>query len=354
MNCNVNRNVASRLVVTMVLLATCFLSGGATCSKPGPVLNRFPPPPPTLQPAASLDQVVAAVNRTASIRELSTNTASVEVLSMPAIPTLNATMAMRREKEFRLRASLPIVMGSGLDMGSNRELFWFEVPEGISKTLYFARHADYARRQNRAILPVDPSWVMDALGLVQLDAKQIVRGPVLRPDGKLEVRSVIPTPAGLFQRVCYIDAAGGHVTDQRLYDPSDKLVAESHATNHLYDETVNCSLPHSIELKLTPATDPPLHLRIDVGSYAINEILSGDPNLFVIPQGAANVVDLSTVGPMPVASTGPATTTPVAGRLQNTTGIDAYPASYRTTNGQYTPQVSHALPLRGVSTPIVR
>ncbi|MEM6471775.1 MAG: hypothetical protein AAF802_19605 [Planctomycetota bacterium] len=326
-----------RLSVVLVASVCCFVSGGATCSRREINVAQFPPPPPVLAPAASLQDVVNAVNRTSAIRELSTNTASVDVLSMPAVPTLSATMNVRREKEFRLRASLPIVMGAGLDLGSNNELFWFEVPEGMSRTLFYARHADYQRRLNRAVLPVDPSWVIDALGLVQLDPAQVVAGPVLRPsDGKLELRSTMPTPAGLFQRVCYVDAAAGHVTDQLLYDPAGKLIAESHATNHLFDAGVGCSLPHAIEIKLTPATDPPLHLRIDIGQYAINQILSGDPNLFVLPQGAANVVDLSTLSPAAVSSaTNPLAVSPVSFR------------SNRGPEGVYRPTVSTALPLRG-------
>ena len=79
-----------------------------------------------------LNELTQVMNRTQSITQLSTNSASVEVLSMPDLPRLNATLNLQREKNFRLRTSLPIVF-AGIDMGSNSESFWFEVPEEFPK-----------------------------------------------------------------------------------------------------------------------------------------------------------------------------------------------------------------------------
>ncbi|MEO1524632.1 MAG: hypothetical protein AAFX06_04310 [Planctomycetota bacterium] len=291
----------SGLIVGMV-----FVCGGATCAQRRPSL-AFQPPPTVLAATPGVADVVAAVNRTSSIRELSTNNASIEVLSMPGTPQLSSSsMSLRRDREFRLRAGLPLVMSSVLDMGSNQEVFWFEVPEGISKVLYYARHDQYRDQLDRAVLPVDPSWVMDAIGLVQLDPTTVVAGPVLRADGKLEVRNTLAMPTGVFQRVCYIDATAGHVTDQFLFDPNGKEIARSSATNHEFFPDQQCALPHTVQLRLSPAVGPPLEMKIDVGNYAVNQILSGDPNLFVMPQGASSAVDLTTLtnGYLPVAPVG--------------------------------------------------
>lgn len=290
------------------MLFVLFVSGGATCAR-RPVPVPFPPPPVVFQETPSLDEVVTVVNRTANVQQLSTNSATVEVLSMPSVPRLSATMNLERDRRFRLRASLPILLGAGLDLGSNDEVFWFEVPEGISKTLYYARHDQYRQQLNRAILPVDPTWVMDAIGLVQIDPGAVVAGPVKRQDGKLEIRSTMPTPGGTYQRVCFIDANAGYVTDQFLYNPAGILVAQSAATNHVYYEPQSCALPHRVQLNLAPAVGPPLSLRIDVSSYTVNQLLSGDPNLFAMPQSASQQVDLTSLsGGFPVA---PPATTPI-------------------------------------------
>ncbi|MEL6110107.1 MAG: hypothetical protein AAFU85_29185 [Planctomycetota bacterium] len=295
------------IVTSGLLLGLVFVCGGATCAPRRPSFE-FPPPPVALTTTPDLAQVVAAVNRTSAIRELSTNTASIEVISMPGTPKLSSSsLSLRRDRDFRLRAGLPIVLTPVLDMGSNQEVFWFEVPEGIRKVLYFARHDQYRQQLDRAILPVDPSWVMDAVGLVQIDPNTVVAGPVMRPDGKLEIRNTIAMPTGVFQRVCYIDAAAGHVTDQFLFAPSGVEIARSNASDHEFFPAQQCSLPHTVQLKLTPAVGPPLEMKIDVGTYTVNQLLSGDPNLFVMPQTAGAAVDLTTLSPgngIPVAPVG--------------------------------------------------
>ena len=284
-----------RSLSLFLLLFVCFVSGGATCVPRG-TPTPFPPPPAVLTETPSINDVAAAVNRTSSVRQLSTNSATVDVLSMPALPKLSATIHLERAQNFRLNASLPIVMGSGLDMGSNDQRFWFQVPEGISQTLYYANHEQYRQQLNRAILPVDPTWIMDALGLVQLDPLTVVAGPVRRSDGKLEVRSTISMPSGTYQRVCLIDPAAGFVTHQFLYAPDGNLVATSEASKHRYYEEHQCALPHLVTLNLQPSGGPPLSMQIDVGSYVVNQLLTGDPMIFQMPKSASKSVDLSQLG----------------------------------------------------------
>lgn len=299
-----NRLARMRAWSCLLILSVGFVSGGATCARRGPA-QIFPPPPPILSATPPLQEVVAAVNRTSVIRELSSNSTTVDVVSEPTIPKLSAIIALRKEKEFRLRASVPVI-GTSMDMGSNNALFWFEVPESMSsRTLYYASHEQYQNQLHRAVLPVDPTWVMDSLGLVQIDPSTVTQGPIRTQDGKLAIvsslnnrnNSALTSTGGGFQRVCYIDAQAGHVTDQMMYSPTGQLIARSSASNHQFYPDQQCSLPHTIEIELLPPGAKPMQLRIDVGSYAINQILSGDPNLFTMPQGANNVVDLTQIGP---------------------------------------------------------
>ena len=283
-----------RILTCIGILSLCFVSGGASCVRRDATLP-FPPPPVVFQNTPSIEELATVVNRTDAIRELSTNSASVDVTTMN-VPKLRATLNVRRDRDFRMRASLPVVMGAGIDMGSNNEVFWFEVPEGISKKLYYARHDQYSQNLRRAILPVDPTWIIDALGLVHIDPATVVAGPVSRPDGKLEVRNTITTPGGMYQRVCFIEPSAGYVTNQFLYDPSGNEIATCVASKHEYHADVQCALPHTVQIKLAPAVGPPLGMKIEIGSYALNQLLSGDPHLFTMPQTASQAVDLTTLG----------------------------------------------------------
>ena len=285
-----------RTLLWIGLFGVCFVSGGATCQRRDAPIP-YPPPPPVLAGTPSITELAEVVNRTQTIQQLSTNTATVEVLSMPSLPRLSGTLNLSREKRFRLRAALPVVLGAGMDMGSNEEMFWFEVPEGptMSKTLYYARHEQYRQQLGRAVLPVDPTWIMDALGLAQLDPATVVAGPVRRDDGKLEIRSIMQMPDGIYQKVCLFESSAGYVTDQFLYAPDNRLIAKSKASNHRYYEDQQCALPHRVELHLTPAVGEPLAMQIDIGTYVVNQLLTDDPQLFVMPQTAARAIDLTTL-----------------------------------------------------------
>lgn len=287
-----------RTLSWLLIIAVCFVSGGAACI-PKRAPSPFPAAPQVLSETPSAAEVTAAINRTSAMRILSTNSATVEVLSMPMLPKLsNATLSLQRDKRFRLNASIPLLIGSGLDMGSNDEVFWFEVPNKMSRVLYWAKHEEYRQQLNRAILPVDPTWIMDALGLVQINPATIVAGPVRRTDGRLEIRSALNMPDGVYQRVCMIDPSAGYVTHQFLYAPGGNLVATSEASNHRYYESENCALPHTVKIHLQPAAGPPLSMKIDIGSYAVNQLLSGDPQIFTMPQTAAEAVDLTKMNGM--------------------------------------------------------
>lgn len=297
-----------RILSWIGILFICFVSGGATCARRTTPVG-FAPPPVVWTEIPTLQEITSVINRSANIRQLSSNSASVDVISMPAVPKLNATLSLERDRNFRLRANMPVMVASGIDLGSNNELFWFEVPDGMSKILYYARHDQYSQQLNRAILPVDPTWLIDALGLVQIDPASVVAGPVKRADGKLEIRSTIATPSGIYQRVCLIEPNLGYVTDQFLEDANGRMIARCHASNHRYNDQAQCSLPHQVELHLIPAVGAPLSMRIEIGSYAVNQLLSGDPQLFTIPNGAAQAVDLTTLSgsgvvsaPLPTAS----------------------------------------------------
>lgn len=303
------------------------------------VVANLPPPPVILAEAPDINALAAAVNRTDAIRELSTNSATLEVLSMTAVPKLSATMNLQRDRNFRLKASIPLIMGSGIDLGSNANEFWFEVPEGVTQTLYHANHEQYARNLDRAILPVDPSWLIDAIGLARLDPNTVIAGPVTRTDGLIEVRNSVATAAGTYQRVCFIEPSAGYITHLFLYSPDGRLVAKSFSSEHEYFETVNSVLPHRVKIELFPDAGPPLALQLQVSVYSINQLLSGDPQLFNMPT-TRNRVDLMQLTGIPPTNAYAPTSSPSAWAQPTTTASG--------TPSQYTASAPTGPPLRGV------
>lgn len=295
-----DRPLARRIMPVCLLLLWLPFAGGATCYRRNVAVDRMPPPE-VFSGMPTLEELAEVINRTDGVGQLASNSVSLEVPSMSNVPRLSATLAVDRPRNFRMQAKMPIMLGAGLDMGSNQDRFWFQVPEGMSQTLYHTTHDEFRQRPMRSILPVDPTWVGDALGLVHLDTREVVEGPILRTDGKLEVRTMVPMADGLYSRVCVIEPTAGYVTDQMLYGADGRMIAAASGSKHRYYPDHQCSLPHRVEIRLVPDAGPPLELRLEIGEYLVNQLLSADPLLFTMPQGAGRTVDLSELaGPMRV------------------------------------------------------
>jgi hypothetical protein len=167
----------------------------------------------------------------------------------------------------------------------------------MGQTLYHTTHEQFRRRPLRSILPVEPTWVGDALGLVHLDKAEVVEGPLLRTDGKLEIRTMVQMSDGLYSRVCIIEPTAGYVTDQMLYGANGKMIAASSGSKHRYYEDFKCALPHQVQIRLLPDAGPPLELKLEIGNYVVNQLLSNDPQMFAMPAGASKVIDLADLAP---------------------------------------------------------
>jgi hypothetical protein len=64
-----------------------------------------------------------------------------------------------------------------------------------------------------------------------------------------------------------------------------------------YEPDLQCSLPHAVDLEMRPIGVPPTQMKIEVGRYSINQLLSDRQTLFAMPRdGSEEVLDLSRIG----------------------------------------------------------
>lgn len=231
------------------------------------------PPGPTapvvLQTGPTALDIVSAVNaNTARVRSYYTNTAKFTVPGMTALPLLRGSIALERPLNFRLRAGIALTGGDEIDLGSNSEMLWFWVKRNTPPAMYYCRHDQFASSGASQVLPIDPSWIGDALGLVELNPASPYEGPIARPDGNYELRAPISTPTGPMTRTVVVDATRAWVLEQHLYDNSGgPPVASAEAEDFRYDEQSQVSLPRQVTIRV-PASD--LALVIDVGRVAVN------------------------------------------------------------------------------------
>jgi hypothetical protein len=275
------RSIANLLIVLCVVGAS-----GATCQRPIMEYNPFaaagPAAPQVLPPGANREQIVAAVNQNSSrVQSLAVSNASITIPNMLGLPLLSGNIAAERPGRFRLTAGS--VAGPELDLGSNDELFWLWLRRNQPPAVYICRHAQFANSNIRQILPVEPSWLLAALGMVDIDPASVISGPLPSPrgSGTVELRTWLSSAGGNLQRVLLIDARRAWVIEQHVYDQAGTtLLASARAETHRYYPVEQVSMPERVSIEL-PTTN--LKLAINLGQMQINQLQGDRAQLWTLP-----------------------------------------------------------------------
>ena len=293
------------LATGWICLLLVFCCSGATCSRAfrNPLATPVgPPAPEVLMPGAALEQVITAVNQNAArIQNYQTNNASISVPGTTVLPMLRGNIAAERPGRIRLQASTAI-SGQEVDLGSNDELFWFWVKRNEPPAVFFTRHDQYLGSAAQQIMPIEPSWLLDALGFAQFAPTDRHEGPVLRGNGRLEVRSIVQSRIGTLTKTTVVDAQRAWVLEQHVYDAQGTLLASAVARSHRYYPAANVSLPQEVDIRLPVAQ---MNLLIDVGTVQVNQgVLNSD--LWQLPVLAGyQQVDLGTARPDTISAIAP-------------------------------------------------
>jgi hypothetical protein len=280
---------------TLVLFVMLWGLLGASC--PNMVRQyRLPPVARPLPQAATFEQIAAVVNdNSARVAKLSSSSAT---LSSPQFPTLRASVAVERPLNFRLIAEKTALTGAELDLGSNEELFWCWVQRSDPRALYFCRHEQFSGSAARQMFPVEPQWLVEAMGLVTFLSTDEHREPQRVGRGRLRIESTLSRREGLRRRVVEVDEANSWVVATHLYDETGRLLASALLSGHQRDEASGAVLPRQIEIRW-PASRLEFTLALD--EVVVNQI-QGDPSqLFAKPayQGSPEIdlADPNTVLP---------------------------------------------------------
>lgn len=274
------RNVLAAARASFVLgLLLCTTGASCTRSMRSPFAAWQPPAPEVLVKTSSLEQIIAAVNNNAArIQSVQTNNASITVPGMPGIPLLRGNIAAQRPGRFRLQASTALT-GPEVDMGSNDDLFWFWVKRNQPPALYYARHEQFAGSAAQQLMPIEPQWLLDAIGFAEFRPGDVHNGPIPLGDGKVEISTVMQTRTGALTKKTVVDAKFAFVLEQHVYDSRGTLVASAISKSHRYYPQAGVALPEQVRIEI-PASS--LSLSIDMGTVEINT-LSENPQLWTLP-----------------------------------------------------------------------
>ena len=281
----------------LVVVAMWLAASGSSCPR---VLHQYTQPiPRALPPSAPLSQVIDVVNaNSAKVQSLSTPRATI---TMAGFPSLSADIAFKKPRSLRVVAQK---FGPQLDLGSNDELLWFWVRQSEPPALFFCRHEQYGASAARQIIPVEPTWLIEAFGVVMFDTTQGIEGPFPVGNGRLEVRTKSSTAGPGTSRITIIDDSRGVVLEDHIYDAKGARLASSIMSKHVRDAATDVILPRHLEISW-PTTK--LNLSVDLPDLQINQV-SNDPQRFIKPvYSGYNEIDLANPpGPLVPNAFGPA------------------------------------------------
>ncbi len=271
----------------LLTLLMLFATTGASC--PRTMRHWTHQTPPALPPCPTLAQVIEVVNRNSdAIETVWTDRASV---TTPETPSLRAQLAISRPGRLRMVAETSLT-GTEVDLGSNEELFWFWVKRDPQKAIYFCRHDQFAASRARQMVPIEPSQLIEAVGLARFDPALPHHGPTVRRDGALQVRTVRETETGTTTKVTTVDPHSGWVLEQAIYDEADRLVFQAIADSHRRDPLTGLVMPRVVRINC------PLNqfsMRMNLGNVEINTLRSNRPELWTMPHfpdtGIVNLAD---------------------------------------------------------------
>ena len=263
--------VALSLIAGMLTLGT---SGCALFRRPAPS-----PLPRILSQSPTLNEVITAVNGNSSrIQSFSTTHAE---LSGPELPITLRGVNIAFERPRRLRIRARSVAGPELDLGSNDELFWIWVARNEPAALYFCRHDQFATSNAGRSLPVDPDWLIEAMGIVEFRPDEEHLGPYRSPAGQLEIHSTRHTLDGPARKITTVHAATGAVLKQQVYNHLGQLVAVATVHEHRLDPLSNLILPRIVDIE-SPISQ--FSLRVNLGDVAINTPMPNAVELWTKPR----------------------------------------------------------------------
>lgn len=278
-----------------LLVLVC--SMGASCSPRAslPFLSAGPTAPAVLNPAATAAEVVAAINANADrVQTYQAASASIALPESGGLALVSASIAVEKPSRFRLRGTTAIT-GPEIDLGSNEERFWIWARRNDPPALYTARHDQWASSPLRNDVPIEPAWLVDALGLTRVDPATVTSGPTPTGAGQVELRCRVPSAGGPRTRVLVVDAQTAEVREQHVYDSTGALAASVRADRFRYDPAVGVSLPERVRVTAPGAG---LELTINTGPVILNAPVGDAGALWRMPElGDYPVYDLgSTVG----------------------------------------------------------
>ena len=262
------------LVVLILVVSTCGCKSFLFGTKPAT------PIPTVFSTVPTLEQAQMEINRRyTSIRSFATDKAMISASGV-AIP-LRSSIAYEKPKNLRIRGGASLGLGTEIDLGSNRDEFWFWAKRKPEKHLYHAKHDQYATCQIRNVIPVEPEWLMESFGIIELKDSDKHIGPTRATDGNLQITSQIQTPRGIYSRIITFHPQTAAILRHEIYSPDNRRIVGTEMSEHTIDSNSGVLYAKKVVIH---APDANLTLTINLGEVKYNSLSTFTVEAFEMPK----------------------------------------------------------------------
>jgi hypothetical protein len=252
--------------------------------------NRTPTPPPQVtlnQETPAPEQLVSYLNKNADkVTALESRQLDIDAHADGRTFGLKGSLHCQKPKNFRMRAKAVGVEQA--DFGSNDQEFWFWVKHNEPPHLYHCSYTDLERGV-RMPFPLQPEWVLEALGMATRDPNGRYEVRRRERDRYLDLIERTQSPQG--QPVVKITSlnnftANGttpQVVGHYLYEVrNDKnhLICSATVIDVQYDASTQTVVPHKVKLEWP---DQKMAMTLTLGDIAVNRPRPDLPALFQRP-----------------------------------------------------------------------
>ena len=245
---------------------------------------------------ATTGELCSAINaNSAKIKSIYAPYASIGVLNQPGW----AKCQLFFDRPNRLRVvGTATLMGRVVDSGCDGDQFWFWSSFQNADELYYCKLDQYKGSSLAKLVPIDPTWFPEALGIVEIKEDD-VEGRTTA-DGEILLTVKRQTTDGVYRKRVYIEPRTAAIQRQDVQDPQGETILSVIVREQQYVETPGVVMPKRIEIRCEAAgsasggldlSTPTL--LVDVGTPTLNDSSKMEASVFQRPTDVkATAVDL--------------------------------------------------------------
>ena len=256
--------------LTWLCLATLLLFGCQTTKKVS--LPKVVGENPTTS------ELLEAINDNSSkIKSIYAANASIGVQNQPG--WANCRLLYERPSKFRLVGTAGL-LGRIVDCGCDGNTFWYWNSMQDSDNLYSCQLEEYSQTPLAEVIPVDPTWFPEALGIMEIKEEDLADEPEKQNNGSILLTVNCKRQEGVYKKRIYVESGTAAITRQDVQNPQGETFISVLVTEPQLIESAGVVMPKKASIRCLRTGDV---LLIDLGTPVLNDSSKIEGTVFQLP-----------------------------------------------------------------------